>query len=419
MKIKVFFIICIILSWGQLSFAQIGRALSIEESEVLVETVVTEGRGSNFESALSQALYLAVGQKNGTEIQRKVNVESIAAFASREKSLHAKGLNQSVRIDYEAFYNIANLSESSVVGGVIDSFKVLHIEEPEVGLLDSWLGRESEEVWRVEVKSLFRQVQQATYKRSNTADRIKILISEPTYSNKTNYILQASDAWKEKLVQILANSGRVAVINRENDAFSLKELELLKNDSFQKEQTAKLGQRLGADYILVSEIKLSELYRDKHKFKLSDKVVEGPLRSSFKVNYSLVELATGVIESSSEEEALKVENTSIKQLANISAQNAANKLIQTLFPAKIEAVSGDYVYIALSTGASNVGDLFDVYLAGDDIFDSYTGERLGSTETYIGHAEIVEITSRLIKGKLYRESEYIYKKTDELFVRRK
>lgn len=91
---------------------------------------------------------------------------------------------------------------------------------------------------------------------------------------------------------------------------------------------------------------------------------------------------------------------------NVSAE-LADLFVDAVFPMKVVNRNrrGNITINRGSDGGLKLGQLLDVYYAGDELIDPDTGESLGATEEYVGRVEVVRINPKFTVTKIVREED--------------
>ena len=93
--------------------------------------------------------------------------------------------------------------------------------------------------------------------------------------------------------------------------------------------------------------------------------------------------------------------TLINQLASAVSQ----RVIDTLFPAKVIAVTGGYVTLNRGPGtAIGSGEVWEVFSAGQEMRDPDTGESLGHEEMKVGEIVIIDVLPKFSKGEIFGDN---------------
>jgi hypothetical protein len=91
-------------------------------------------------------------------------------------------------------------------------------------------------------------------------------------------------------------------------------------------------------------------------------------------------------------------------VARSLAEKIANRVADVVFPIKIIARRDNLVTINRGDGAGvEVGDLFNVFTLGDEMFDPDTKESLGREEVKMGKVKISEVDPKFSKAEVVED----------------
>jgi hypothetical protein len=195
--------------------------------------------------------------------------------------------------------------------------------------------------------------------------------------------------------------------------------DLENSGNFDPKTVAKTGALSGAKYVLVTKV---NNYQD----NIVTATFEGTGRSAtrrefvFSANGTIYDIATGKELDSVDFEiahtnkelnlsyTVKNGNLSdemIDEVASDMAGKIANHSADYLFPAKILAKRDTEVTINRGDGAGvTVGDTFNVYAVGDEMFDPDTKESLGREEVKVGQVKITEVDPKFSKAQILSDT---------------
>lgn len=383
-------------------------AQSITASQETEKIVQTQGRGTSFEEALSQALMLAIGEVNGVEIQKSTDVTSVVTEYSTsnkvaidaKSDLSSDAFEVDIAASGRADASRASEATRTKLGGVIKNFKVMKAVNANEGLLSSF-SKPNQSPWTVDITAAIKVVKAASYNASTASKRLKVA-SLPLRVSES---LARSDAqalaeqWRKATTNELTQSGRVAVIDREYSGDIFAELAFLQNPQVKKDEAARLGNQLGADYVVVGTLDAASTVKVQQKLKTADRIIEGPPLSSITITYRVIETATGVIEVADSFARKDVQNVSLSSLVDLASRDAVSGILQKLFPLRIERIVDGTVYLGQGGKALKAGMRFDVFSLGNTITDSYTKEVIGREEKAVGTIEISEVLPTMTKAR--------------------
>jgi hypothetical protein len=215
-------------------------------TQVRSETIVVEaqGRGPSRSDAISSALVAAVEQASGLQIEaNSVLRQELSSISNGAESKH----------------NLTGTHQMEVLrhtGGIVKSYEIISVESATDGSFNALL--------RVDI-------QRYSSPGLQTQDRRRIVVALPLNlaSAEPSELAVMRDALNSYLVQ----TRRFAVLDRENDATYRKEMELLESPDVPLAETVRIGQVIGADYILLSKIRELEAASDDQALPITGRKV--------------------------------------------------------------------------------------------------------------------------------------------------
>lgn len=367
-----------------------------------ITTIEVSGYGVNRDEALQNALIEALKQTKG------VSIDSKKAFAKKLKQTNASvnGENsRSMRVD--------SLSQSAVkeaTKGLVNSYRIISSRQ---------LSSREWEV-RAVVKIL-------NYKSPGLSvkNRRKIAIM-PFYYGQESFSIEGkrysgaklSSLVNQALTSDITQSRRFAVVDRTYVQDMANELGLIASKHTSLSEKVKLGNVLGADYLLVGTIRSAGMRTDTQSNKLLG-TTSSKRRAEFIVEYRIIVVGTSQIKWSDTAKAvIDLENT---QSTEMALQNAiekvtasiANALLENIYPIRV-IDNTDAQNIVLNQGGKtlHIGDKLDVMRLGKKMFDPYTKESLGRVEKKVATIEIVRVNPKISFGKVIEGKASEIKRND-------
>jgi hypothetical protein len=209
-------------------------------------------------------------------------------------------------------------------------------------------------------------------------------------SDKQSAISYA-DNWTNSLEESLVQSRRFAMLDRSYADTVNQELNSYKDESFHTSELARLGQKIGTDYLIVGEVK---------KYNVTDKSVANPLDDTkitrtalnTEISMRIIDVATG----------------QIKFAKTYGSTNSALvDIINAIYPISILSVDTNTVTLGSGGGDLKIGRQYRVMSLGQDLKDPYTGESLGRQETQIGIIEIQDVQFKTSQAKIISGNQKI------------
>jgi len=221
-----------------------------------------------------------------------------------------------------------------------------------------------------------------------------------------------SPGYTSFLIDALVNARKFDLLEREELRSVIKELNFGESDYADTEKVVRIGQLVGADYMIVPEIRyLQILCETKPIPYVGGKQIS--LRCKVATAIRTVNVTTGKIISSNIKEVEKrkrVRETDAQQVVRTAAldliadsfresglREAAN-IVDVAYPIRIMSINGDTVMLNRGTGAIIVGEMLKVFATGEVMVDPETKENLGYQEAYIGTIKVTEVDQKTSKA---------------------
>ena len=355
-------------------------------AEVVVDkkTRVVEGTGEGLSrvEAVNNALIEALGQLNGVYIKKQTIVEGVSVESS-------KG-------DFSAF--TYNSKIDKVTKGRVDSYSILEVSEIGDGKYEAVVS-----VKKTKITKSYKTPGVDHKKRRS-------LVVVPSYSGRSNFSIlgrtksnqDVSQRLTQELVSSLTKTRKFNVLDREaNQAYANEKSVLLSQDAG-NDEILKLGNVLGADYLVVSNITEFRTYYDKQTVNITGQSTES-LKAYATIQYRIIAMATRQVKWSStstfefEPEGSTYEQVYLNVLQRIS-NDLTYEVIENIYPIKVADVSGNGQVILSQSVAE--GSEYEIYTLGKKIYDPYTKEFLGQDEILSGKIKITRKLPKISYGTL-------------------
>ena len=273
------------------------------------------------------------------------------------------------------------------------------------------------------------------YQPPDKNNRLKIAVMTPTTLNReyTFGNINLSDGEiQQKITHILNTkltaTNKFAILDRHYIDKIMQEKGLIWHGDASLEEKAKLGNLLGADYILVSTVTEAQLtVKEKYLEAIGQKTYEH--EAKFKMDYSLIGAATSQIKFSDSVNLWLEYDKDVRKLVphwqddKIDYRVLADELIKSvtspivdkitggLYPARIAKILPQG-QIVINKGGKDIAesDIYDVLKEGTELFDYDTKESLGKIEEPIAVIRIVKVMSNfsyavIVQGDASKLSE--------------
>ena len=222
---------------------------------------------------------------------------------------------------------------------------------------------------------------------------------------------------QDQLTTRVVRSRKFTVLTRKNLKSIDAELGFLKDREGAPGERVKLGQLLGADYVVSGRIDLLAVHTARETVKLTGYVVESK-SAEVRVTMSVYNVGSGAIEweenytrnfSWSDEElkrdaAFRDDGAIAISMLELGAEDLARRLLTRTFPPKVMLVDteSEVPVFFLNAGDSlvAVGDVFELVRRGAPLVDPDTGDVLGYVDRKIGSLRVIGADLKMSRAQL-------------------
>lgn len=339
--------------------------------------VETQGVGDSLQEAVNTAVAEAIGRVNGKSVAAINAIDKITESASDGKN--------------KSFQSSTNMQRqfSEATNGVVDSYQVLS---------ETQNGR-GQYVVTVNAKI-------AKLKLSASASRLKIAVLP--FAGSDRFARNFSDALVGKLV----GSRRFTVLDRQNMADIAGERSVAATNALTPvSELARLGSTLTADYIVVGKVEdvasqIREVYFP--TIKKTFKIPEGKAT----VNFKIIDVATSQVKFS-DNAILGFDRESFEKamgagmrpnadiaMAEIASSKIGTQILDAIYPIMVVAVNRGVFTLNQGGDLVEAGAVYGVYERGPKVYDPYTKESLGRSESKVGELKVERVTPKLSSASL-------------------
>ena len=345
--------------------------------------VDSQGSGVTRKDAIADALQDAVSQVNGAEIAAEMS------SSIKEKSSEKNGKDE--YSSEESFQE--NVKKKTK--GVIRSWKLLD-EEKEEG---------EEGLWIVNLN-----VTVAQYKLSKQLERLRITVApfqiSPTVSDP-QLATKFMESFPNGLVGYLTQSRRFALLDRDFLENQANELDFIKRGDTRAEELAKLGNKVGADYIVVGLVEDVFKKEEMVTMRSTGQQIKS-VKMGARVSYRIIDVATTQISFS---DTVSYDpnqgNSTIRKIADYISDVAGQTIVNAIYPVSVVSSVGDQVTLGQGGKTIRMGDKYNLVRYGNKIIDPHTKESLGREEIVIGVLKITNVQSKTSTAKFVDSSKSI------------
>lgn len=222
---------------------------------------------------------------------------------------------------------------------------------------------------------------------------------------------------QDQLTTRVVRSRKFTVLTRKNLKSIDAELGFLKDREVAPGERVKLGQLLGADYVVSGRIDLLAVHTARETVKLTGYVLESK-SAEVRVTMSVYNVGSGAIEweenytrnfSWSDDElkrdaAFRDDGAIAISMLELGAEDLARRLLTRTFPPKVMLVDteSEAPVFFLNAGDSlvAVGDVFELVRRGAPLVDPDTGDVLGYVDRKIGSLQVIGADLKMSRAQL-------------------
>lgn len=342
-------------------FSSLGAALA---EEVPVEVT---GEGVSRQDAIVAGLASAVEQVSGLKIESssamRVELESFTSSKGNENTLAEQQQRE--------------VSRQS--GGFVKSYSIL--------------SEEKESTFTVKLKVV---VERFNAPGLPTQDRRRIIVVNPY--DLTGRAGPNATILRERLTSYLVQSRRFAVLDRDNDPVFKREINLLRGPDVPVQETVRIGQVLGTDYIVLLKIRAFETQTQSQTVRLTGKTIETKT-SKIGLDYSVFEVATRQIKWTGH--FADPQELDLSQALDQASTRVGEDILNAIYPLLILQSNANGTVVINQGGETlRVGQQLAAYRLGEPMIDPYTNEPLDRAEAPAGRVVIERVDPKLSYGRI-------------------
>jgi len=345
-------------------------------------TVESEGSGSSAKAAVYDAITEALGRVNGMQIA------SQTTHAIAEASVETN--------EDKAYFASEAFSEQiqSATKGTIKSYNVLTLAQ----------NPDMDNLWFASI-----EVTIAKYKVSKQAQRLRMALVpfriNPHVSNAKN-AAKLEQIFAQALVSYLTQTRKFAILDREFMKEQNVELNLIQGSNFSIDEMARLGNKLGTDYIIVGSVDDVIDKRWTQTMKSTGKKF-AMHKFGAQISFRIIDSATGQVKFSdmyNEARNSQGKGADYMAFASKAADSVGQKIINAIYPIVVSSVRGKTVYLAQGGNTLKAGQKMELIKYGEAIIDPYTNESLGKEEIQVGTVQVTTVQAKMAQAKIIKSS---------------
>ncbi len=354
--------------------------------------------------------YEILSQEEVTQLDEEVIARVRASDAGYKYSASASA-SGSVQAQAEASDGSASASAS-----IKESYKEQASVKAERGAqsFESDVSRRTmRSYWKVRVRADIAQ-----YRAPDEQGRPKIVVAQP-HVRSGSYAVgdgrvaseDVAAAIRARLNDTLTQTKRFIVLDREFGEEMQAEIDHINSGNVRLQDTARLGQQLATDLILIPTIERFEYPRSVRNLRMSDRQVSS-YSGGGRITLRLINATTGevVMSDSFDHQLASTGPSTLPRVVDGKGMAAAmmeslsgqigTAIITEIFPVSVVAMTGDQVVLSQGGDTLKVGQRWQAVMLGDELTDPQTGRSLGRNETPCCTIRVDRVASQTSYGTI-------------------
>lgn len=203
-----------------------------------------------------------------------------------------------------------------------------------------------------------------------------------------------ADALRDRITSHLVQARRFAVVDRAQDGAYAQEARLLSGDNVPMAERARLGQVIGADYVVTGKFRQTAGSSSSRVLDLTGEVITSSTAGSAEADYQVIEIATRQVKYAG---SMRISGGDTDRVA----AGIADEITQAIYPMMlIRFADPSNLIINQGGGSLQAGQRFRAMVVGEAMIDPYTKESLGSVEEQAAIVEVKRVDAKLSYARL-------------------
>ncbi|RUL65790.1 hypothetical protein EKH79_03500 [Dyella dinghuensis] len=265
----------------------------------------------------------------------------------------------------------------------------------------------------------------ATYREAASAKLTRVVVAQPQVQGATFQVGDntipadsiASDI-QSKIAEALTQTHRFTVLDRTADAQINQEIGLIQSGNATPSDTARLGQQLATDLIVIPTINRFEYVRHEQALRMANRTLVS-YSGGGEVSFRVVNAATGQLVMSqsfnyafpsTEPTTMGVSvdgNKLASDMMDAMDRSIITSILQSTYPLSVLQLQGRNVVINQGGDAVQEGATYQAVNLGKPIVDPQSGQSLGPMETPCCSVQIDRVTPNLSYGHIVEDNVHM------------
>ena len=178
------------------------------------------------------------------------------------------------------------------------------------------------------------------------------------------------------------------------------ELSLLTTPGVKQEEMARIGNRVGTDYIVTGIVEKAYSYVKKIKMRTTGQVIKTP-QIGARITYRILDVASTQVKFAATAKIHR-ESGSMTAAADALSASVGQKILNAIFPVYVLSIDGETLTLGQGGDTVKKGAIYSLIKLGEEIIDPYTRESLGQSEKTVGSVRIIDTQSKLSTAKVLK-----------------
>lgn len=267
--------------------------------------------------------------------------------------------------------------------------------------------------WKVRAR-----VEVAQYKAPAEQGRPKIVVALPKTLGASYAVgdgrvdaAQVASAMRGRLSDILTQTKRFIVLDREFGSDMQAEIDQINGGNVRVQDTARLGQQLATDLILIPTLERFEYIRSVQQLRMSDRQLVS-YSGGGRITLRLLNATTGeiVMSNSFDHQLASADPSTMPRVIDGKSMAAemmdslssriGGAIVTEIFPITVVAMNGDQVVLSQGGESLAAGQRWQAVYLGEEFKDPQTGRSLGRNEIPVGAVRIDRVSAQTSYGTL-------------------
>ena len=379
--------------------------LALTAAPALAQQVVTvDGRGATEREAIKHALAEAICRVNGASLETRTNLRQ-----------EVRDVIDGVEVEF-SYQNDSDVDVRTASSGHIRSYELISSQPTSTGV---------EVTLQAVVLRFDPDNPRPGKKKTLVVEEFTLAPGALNLSGETKGEAALLSFLQDELTSRMVRSRKFTVLARKSLDIVLREQGFLKGQGVAAEERAKLGNLLGADYIVAGRVDYLAVRTHTKRVKLTGYTSESR-SAELQATLTVYNVGSGAIEWEDSyaneftwdaEElkrtpGFKDDGAVARSMIELATETLGRRLLRNTFPPRVMLVDSTrplrpLLYLNAGDALLEVGDELDLVLPGAPLVDPDTGDVLGRSERRLGRILVTEVTAKLSHARLVDPTEAV------------